>query len=152
MCTMVKIKNKNNKMIAWRSWPSPPHLETSLTKASKKGPCGPRQAASAGGRTPDGASSAESAKALVDFFNGGGWRRKKEKQNHKCQRNFSGMKFLHHLESISAAAVGAGPPWCPRCRGTPPLPGRWRLAALLWTPGSLHRPGSSPSTLQTEEK
>lgn len=37
MCTMVKIKNKNNKMIAWRSWPSPPHLETSLTKASKKG-------------------------------------------------------------------------------------------------------------------
>lgn len=23
MCTMVKIKNENNKIIAWRSWPSP---------------------------------------------------------------------------------------------------------------------------------
>lgn len=67
MCTMVKIKNKNNKMIAWRSWPSPPHLETSLTKASKKGPCGPRQAPSAGGRT-DGASLQQSQQRLSLTF------------------------------------------------------------------------------------
>ena len=59
------------------------------------------------------------------------------------------MKFLHHLENISAASAPAGPPWCPRCRGRPPPPGRWPHAAPRWTPGCLRTPGSSPSAANT---
>lgn len=158
MCTMAKIKKheRENKMIACRSRPSPAH-RTSPSGGSRRGGGGgrapqdgghPRPGSGVGGPRMSHRSSGVSKGSRGRFRR----RRKKKKRNPKCQRNFSGLKFLHHLESISAAAGRAGPPWCPRSRGRPPRPGRWPRAAPLWTPCYLRTPGSSPSALQREEK
>lgn len=83
------------------SWPSPPHLETYLAKAGKKGHVALDRKPRLGIQTLDSTSlQRNQQRPSLTFFKGEEWRRKKEKQNPKCQRNFSAMKFLHHLENI----------------------------------------------------
>lgn len=158
MCTMAKIKKheRENKMIACRSRPSPPHRASPSGGSRRGGAVRPGMVGTRGqgqgvGGPLDGTPQQRGQQRLSWTFSEEE-EEEEEKKNPKCQRNFSGLKFLHHLESISAAAGRAGPPWCPRSRGRPPRPGRWPRAAPLWTPCYLRTPGSSPSALQTEEK
>lgn len=91
MCTMAKIKKheRENKMIACRSRPSPAH-RTSPSGGSRRGGGGavrPRMVGTRGRGRGWGApgchtAAAGSAKALVDVFGGGG-RRRKETPNAK---------------------------------------------------------------------
>lgn len=68
MCTMVKIKNENNKIIAWRSWPSPTPSGVYQAPGQQGRAMGPWTGDPAAGTAPRWcASSAESAKALVEF-------------------------------------------------------------------------------------
>lgn len=83
------------------SWPSPPHLETYLAKAGEKDHVALDGEPRLGGQTLDDESLQQNQqRPSLTFFKGEEWIGKKEKQNPKCQRNFSGMKFLHHLENI----------------------------------------------------
>ena len=64
---------------------------------------GPWTGDPAEGTAPDGAPLQRSQQRLSLSFEkeeGEEGKKYKEKQNPKCQRDFNGMKFLHHLENI----------------------------------------------------